>query len=141
MANFNVPKEISGLGSDKNFVPISIKAQTLNSTSTVKKSGTVFAAWSSPADATALQTTIADGLESKLGFTDGSAANEKILSVCSKNSTPSITEVDFSFACPKSEIATDLQTLAKTDEVQTYLGEQENLPTMSFTFTVSLEQA
>jgi hypothetical protein len=140
MANFNVPKDISGLNAAKNFVPISITAKTLNNTSTVK-SGTVFAAWSSPADNTALQTAIASGLKSNLGFTDGSAANEKKLSVCSKNSNPSITEVDFSFACPKSETATDLGTLTKTDEVQTYLGTQANLPTMSFTFTVSLEQA
>ena len=119
-----------------NYIPFSFTGKKGTTT------GTILSAWSKPENDTALQNSIANGIRSGLGFdqTSGLASNAAAIKVV-EDKEITLSSFDFGFSCyGKGDTGVTGFTEAQADQVQTYLNQKPSLPTITITYTISLEQ-
>ena len=127
-----------------NYIPLSFTSNISKSKDTAEK--TILAAWNKPANNTALQNSIAAGIEEQFGFTNADNSNiaEKIIwDTTATTPTPAlaITYLGFGFASYGDGTSNvGGLTPAQADAVQSFLAAKSTAPALTVTYTVSLEQ-
>ena len=123
-----VPKGVGSLSSETKYLPIAFTAKVGSADKTL------YTAWSTPADAAALQSGIVTGLRNAVNDQTTKTGNTATVAICTSKGPSSITNLDFGFKWEEKVISN-----ISTDEISTYLAEKGL--SVKVTYTVSLQQA